>query len=125
MGFSRSARQISRRSPVCGRPLGFLRSACRRVFYVNVEPDRPQAAKYGLTIADVQQAVASGIGGMNVAENIEGRERYTMNVRYNRDFRDQRGRSRPGADRYAIGRSNPASGCRPHLVFARPCNDPR
>src|SRR6202043_3151442 len=39
----------------------------------------------------VQQAVASGIGGMNVAENIEGRERYTMNVRYDRDFRDSIG----------------------------------
>ena len=57
-------------------------------FYVNVDVDRPEAAKYGLTIADVQQAVSSGIGGMNIAENIEGRERYPMNVRYERDFRD-------------------------------------
>lgn len=57
-------------------------------FYVNVEVNRPEAAKYGLTIADVQQAVESGIGGMNVAENIEGRERYPINVRYQRDFRD-------------------------------------
>src|SRR5207244_7036923 len=38
-------------------------------FYVNVDVDRPEAAKYGLTIADVQQAVASGIGCMNIAEN--------------------------------------------------------
>src|SRR5207244_10969530 len=37
---------------------------------------------------DVQQAVESGIGGMNVAENIEGRRRYPINVRYQRDFRD-------------------------------------
>jgi len=57
-------------------------------FYINVEVNRPQAAKYGLTIADVQQAVQSGIGGMNVAENIEGRKRYPINVRYQRDFRD-------------------------------------
>lgn len=57
-------------------------------FYVNVEVNRSEAAKYGLTIADVQQAVSSGMGGMNVAENIEGRERYPMNVRYQRDFRD-------------------------------------
>ena len=57
-------------------------------FYINVEVNRPEAAKYGLTIADVQQAVSSGMGGMNVAENIEGRERYPMNVRYQRDFRD-------------------------------------
>jgi Cu(I)/Ag(I) efflux system membrane protein CusA/SilA len=57
-------------------------------FYVNVEVNRAEAAKYGLTIADVQQAVESGIGGMNVAENIEGRRRYPINVRYQRDFRD-------------------------------------
>src|SRR5258707_3576779 len=57
-------------------------------FYVNVEVNRLEAAKYGLTIADVQQAVSSGIGGMNVGENVEGRERYPMNVRYQRDFRD-------------------------------------
>ena len=57
-------------------------------FYVNIEVNRPEAAKYGLTIAAVQQAVTSGIGGMNVAENVEGRERYPINVRYQRDFRD-------------------------------------
>ncbi len=57
-------------------------------FYVNVEIDRPEAARYGLTVADVQQAVSSGAGGMNVAENVEGRERYPINVRYARDFRD-------------------------------------
>jgi copper/silver efflux system protein len=56
-------------------------------FYINVEVNRPEAAKYGLTIADVQQAVESGIGGMNVAENVEGRSRYPINVRYQRDFR--------------------------------------
>jgi Cu(I)/Ag(I) efflux system membrane protein CusA/SilA len=57
-------------------------------FYVNVEVKREEAARYGLTIADVQTAVSSGIGGQNVAENIEGRERYPINVRYQRDFRD-------------------------------------
>src|SRR5256884_8753025 len=57
-------------------------------FYINVEVNRPEAAKYGLTITDVQQAVESGIGGMNVAENIEGRQRYPINVRYQRDFRE-------------------------------------
>jgi copper/silver efflux system protein len=57
-------------------------------FYLNVEVNRAEAARYGLTIADVQQAVSSGIGGEMVAENIEGRERYPINVRYNRDFRD-------------------------------------
>jgi len=57
-------------------------------FYINIEVNRAEAARYGLTVADVQQAVSSGIGGQMVAENIEGRERYPVNVRYNRDFRD-------------------------------------
>lgn len=57
-------------------------------FYLNIEVDRAEAARYGLTIADVQQAVSSGIGGKTVAENVEGRERYPVNVRYSRDFRD-------------------------------------
>lgn len=57
-------------------------------FYINVEPDRAEAARYGLSIEDVQEAVASGIGGKNIAENIEGRERYPINVRYERTFRD-------------------------------------
>jgi len=57
-------------------------------FYLNIEVNRAEAARYGLTIADVQQAVTSGIGGEMVAENVEGRERYPVNVRYNRDFRD-------------------------------------
>jgi Cu(I)/Ag(I) efflux system membrane protein CusA/SilA len=57
-------------------------------FYLNIEVNRAEAARYGLTIADVQQVVTSGIGGDMVAENIEGRERYPVNVRYGRDFRD-------------------------------------
>ncbi|HEV2493432.1 MAG TPA: CusA/CzcA family heavy metal efflux RND transporter [Terriglobia bacterium] len=57
-------------------------------FYVNVEANRAEAARYGLTVGDVQEAVSSGIGGENIAENVEGRERYPISVRYNRDFRD-------------------------------------
>jgi len=57
-------------------------------FYINVDVDRAEAARYGLTVEDVQQAVTSGIGGENVAENVEGRERYPINVRYDQDFRD-------------------------------------
>jgi copper/silver efflux system protein len=56
-------------------------------FYINVDVNRVEAARYGLTIEDVQRAVTSGIGGENVAENVEGRERYPINVRYQRDFR--------------------------------------
>jgi copper/silver efflux system protein len=57
-------------------------------FYLNIEVNREEAARYGLTIADVQQSVTSGIGGEMIAENVEGRERYPVNVRYGRDFRD-------------------------------------
>ena len=57
-------------------------------FYVNVAVNRAEAARYGLSIQDVQTAVSSGIGGENIAENIQGRERYPINVRYQRDFRD-------------------------------------
>jgi Cu(I)/Ag(I) efflux system membrane protein CusA/SilA len=57
-------------------------------FYVDIAVNRAEAARYGLTVEDVQRTVASGIGGENIAENIEGRERYPVNVRYNRDFRD-------------------------------------
>ena len=57
-------------------------------FYVNVEVNRAEAARYGLSVADVQTAVSSGIGGANIAENIEGRERYPISVRYSQDFRD-------------------------------------
>jgi len=56
--------------------------------YVNIQPNRLEAARYGLSIEDVQRAIASGIGGQNVADNVEGRERYPINVRYGRGFRD-------------------------------------
>ena len=57
-------------------------------FYVNVAVNRAEAARYGLTVADVQRAVTSGMGGENIGENVEHRERYPINVRYSRDFRD-------------------------------------
>ncbi|HEV2418751.1 MAG TPA: efflux RND transporter permease subunit [Terriglobia bacterium] len=60
-------------------------------FYVNINVDRAEAARYGLTVEDVQRAVESGIGGENVAVNIEGRDRFPVNVRYNRDFRGDLG----------------------------------
>ena len=57
-------------------------------FYLNVEVNRPQAARYGLTVADVQRTITSAVGGADVAENVEGRRRFPINVRYERDFRD-------------------------------------
>ena len=57
-------------------------------FYLNIEVNRAEAARYGLTVGDVQRAITSGIGGDNIAENVEGRERYPISVRYAPDFRD-------------------------------------
>jgi len=57
-------------------------------FYLNIDVNRVEAARYGMTVEDVQRAVQSGIGGEDIAQNVEGRERYPINVRYQRDFRD-------------------------------------
>ncbi len=57
-------------------------------FYLNVEVNRPEAARYGLTVADVQRVIASEIGGASIAQNVEGRARFPIAVRYERDFRD-------------------------------------
>jgi Cu(I)/Ag(I) efflux system membrane protein CusA/SilA len=57
-------------------------------FYINIEVNRAEAARYGLTVGDVQRTITAGIGGDNVGENVEGRERYPISVRYAPDFRD-------------------------------------
>ena len=57
-------------------------------FYINIEVNRVEAARYGLTVGDVQRVITSGIGGENIAENVEGRERYPISIRYAADFRD-------------------------------------
>lgn len=56
--------------------------------YIKVDINREKAARYGLNIADVQQVVATAIGGMNVTETVEGQERYPVNLRYPQDYRD-------------------------------------
>lgn len=56
--------------------------------YVDVDIDRRAAARYGLSIGDVQAVVASAIGGENVGEVIAGRERFPINIRYPREVRD-------------------------------------
>ncbi len=56
--------------------------------YIDVDVNRPAAARYGLSVADVQAVVSTAIGGDNVGEVIQGRERYPINVRYPREIRD-------------------------------------
>lgn len=56
--------------------------------YIDVDVDRAAAARYGLSVADVQSIVSTAIGGDNVGEVIQGRERFPINVRYPREIRD-------------------------------------
>jgi copper/silver efflux system protein len=56
--------------------------------YVEVRIDRVRAARFGLTLADVQQVVALAIGGENVGETVEGLQRFPINMRYPRELRD-------------------------------------
>ncbi|MAZ65524.1 MAG: hypothetical protein CMF25_00235 [Kangiellaceae bacterium] len=56
--------------------------------YIKVDILREKAARYGLNIADVQQVVASAVGGMNVTHTVEGLERYPVNIRYPQSYRE-------------------------------------
>ena len=56
--------------------------------YIDVDVDRHAAARFGLSVADVQAVVSTAIGGENVGEVVQGRERYPVNVRYPREIRD-------------------------------------
>ncbi|MCH7528456.1 MAG: efflux RND transporter permease subunit, partial [Candidatus Marinimicrobia bacterium] len=56
--------------------------------FLDFEIDRGEAARYGLTVGDVQDIIQSAIGGMNVSYTVEGLERYPINVRYGRELRD-------------------------------------
>lgn len=56
--------------------------------YIKVDIQRAKAARYGLNIADIQQIVATAIGGMNVTYTVEGLERYPVNIRYPQDYRN-------------------------------------
>jgi len=56
-------------------------------YYLDIDVNRKAAARYGLTVADVQDVIESAIGGKNIAWTVEGRERYPINVRYPRELR--------------------------------------
>lgn len=56
--------------------------------YIEVRIDRVRAARFGLSLAEVQQVVALAIGGENVGETVEGLQRFPINIRYPRELRD-------------------------------------
>ncbi len=56
--------------------------------YFDYRIDREAAARYGLNVGDIEDVIQSAIGGMNITQTVEGLERYPVNLRYNRDFRN-------------------------------------
>ncbi len=56
--------------------------------YLDFHINRAEAARYGLTVGDIQDVIKSAIGGMQVTQTVEGRERYSVNLRYSRELRD-------------------------------------
>ena len=84
--------RLSREIEAAVRPVPGTASAyAERVqngYYVEISPDRPALARYGLTVGDLQETIATALGGEPVTTTVEGRERYTVNVRYLRGLRN-------------------------------------
>jgi Cu(I)/Ag(I) efflux system membrane protein CusA/SilA len=57
-------------------------------YYLDVTPNRPALARYGIMIQDVQEVIGTALGGQTVTTTVEGRERFSVNMRYPRDLRD-------------------------------------
>lgn len=57
-------------------------------YYLDFEPNREVLQRYGLNVGDVQMVVETAVGGMEISQTVEGRERYTISVRYPRELRD-------------------------------------
>jgi Cu(I)/Ag(I) efflux system membrane protein CusA/SilA len=57
-------------------------------YYLNIEPNRVELARYGLTVENVQDVIRTALGGEAVTTTVEGRERFSVAVRYPRDYRD-------------------------------------
>jgi len=57
-------------------------------YYLEITPDREVLARYGILIQDLQDTIAAALGGQTVTTTVEGRQRFTVNMRYPRDLRD-------------------------------------
>jgi len=70
---------------------GTLSAIAERVMggnYIDFDIDRREVARYGLTVGDVQDAIETAVGGMNITQTVEGRYRFPVNIRYPRELRD-------------------------------------
>ncbi len=94
--------RLKRRSRPCRDPVG-VRRRVRGGRYVEVHIDRVRAARFGLSLADVQQVVALAIGGENVGETVEGLQRFPINMRYPRELRDSVRQAACATDRHRSG----------------------
>ena len=56
--------------------------------YIDIEPDREAAARYGIDVGDIQDVIQTALGGMRLTTAVEGRDRFPIRIRYLRDFRD-------------------------------------
>jgi len=56
-------------------------------YYLNIDPDREQLARYGLSVGDVQNVIGMALGAEQITTTVEGRERYSVSIRYPRDYR--------------------------------------
>ena len=57
-------------------------------YFLDIAIDRRRAARYGLTVGDIQDVIMTAVGGMRISQTVEGLERYPVNLRYPRDYRD-------------------------------------
>jgi Cu(I)/Ag(I) efflux system membrane protein CusA/SilA len=57
-------------------------------YYLEITPDRNALSRYGIMVQDVQDTIATALGGQTVTTTVEGRQRFTVNMRYPRDLRD-------------------------------------
>ncbi|MBV8782032.1 MAG: efflux RND transporter permease subunit, partial [Phycisphaerae bacterium] len=85
------ARLAEEASAILRQVPGTLNAYPERAFggyYLDINIDRQAAARYGLTILDVQDVISSAVGGMKISTAVEGLERFPINIRYARDLRD-------------------------------------
>jgi Cu(I)/Ag(I) efflux system membrane protein CusA/SilA len=83
-GVARQVEQVVKKVP------GTTSAFAERViggYYLNIDPDRDQLARYGLMITDIQDMIATALGAEPVTTTVEGRERYTVSLRYPRTLR--------------------------------------
>ena len=95
-------------------------------YFFDVEWNRDELARYGLSMQEAQAAVENAIGGDNVTVTVEGRERYPVNVRYMRDFRSDLGALEPGAGGgIRRAETDPPFRTRGHKAGQRTVDDPQ